>query len=202
MQTTPTTSSAPGPSRLSEERQRTIFAAVRELLEDVGFEALTMDMVSAKARTSKATLYRRWKHKTQLVAAALEQSERIRIDAVDTGTLAGDLDEVAVRAGEDGGRSARLLSSLAHAVRGDRHLAEALRRHVIERHLDALRLMLCRAVKRGEVSEDCPAVAYFPQLVLGAMLSQRAVTGAGPDTACLRAYFRCVVLPSLDHRPR
>ncbi len=201
MQTTPT-SPAPGTSRLSEERRRIIFAAVRELLKDVGFEALTMDMVSARARTSKATLYRRWQHKTHLVAAALEQSERIRIDTVDTGTLAGDLDEVAVRAGEDGGQSARLLSSVAHAVRGDSHLAEALRRHVVEGHLEALRLLLCRAVERGEVSRDCPAISYFPQLVLGAMLSQRAVTGADPDTTCLRAYFTCVVLPSLDYRPR
>ncbi|WP_405392556.1 TetR/AcrR family transcriptional regulator [Streptomyces sp. NBC_01102] len=93
MQTTPATP-APGPSRLSEERRRIIFAAVREVLKDVGFEALTIDMVSAEARTSRATLYRRWQHKTQLVAAALEQSEHIHIDAVDTGTLAGDLDEV------------------------------------------------------------------------------------------------------------
>ncbi|MFD4029164.1 TetR/AcrR family transcriptional regulator [Streptomyces sp. NPDC058637] len=198
MQPTPTTP-APGPSRLSEERRRVIFAAVREVLKDVGFEALTMDMVSARARTSKATLYRRWQHKTQLVAAALEQSERIRIDAVDTGSLAGDLDEVAVRAGEDGGQTARLLSSMTHAVRGDSHLAKALRGHVVEGHLEALRLLLCRAVERGEVSGDCPAIAYFPQLVLGAMVSQRAVTGADPDTAHLRAYFRSVVLPSLDY---
>nr|WSW69373.1 TetR/AcrR family transcriptional regulator [Streptomyces sp. NBC_00995] len=201
MQTRPA-SPAPDPSRLSEERRRVIFAAVRELLKDVGFETLTMDMVSARARASKATLYRRWPHKSHLVAAALAQSERIDIDAVDTGTLAGDLDEVAVRAGEDGGQCARLLSSLTHAVRGDSHLAEALRTHVVEGHLEALRLLLHRAVERGEVSRDCPAIAYFPQLVLGAMLSQRAMTGADPDTAYLRAYFTSVVLPSLGHRPR
>ncbi|MGW5850078.1 TetR/AcrR family transcriptional regulator C-terminal ligand-binding domain-containing protein [Streptomyces sp. NPDC055254] len=117
-------------------------------------------------------------------------------------TLAGDLDEVAVRAGEDGGQCARLLSSATHAVRGDSHLAEAVRRHVVEGHLEALRLLLRRAVERGEVSMDCPAIAYFPQLVLGAMLSQRAVTGADADAAYLRSHFTCVVLLSLDHRPR
>ncbi|MET7645402.1 TetR/AcrR family transcriptional regulator [Streptomyces sp. NPDC005426] len=201
MQTTPT-SPAPATSRLSEDRQRVIFAAVRELLKDGGFETLTMDMVSAKARTSKATLYRRWQQKTHLVAAALEQSERIPIHTVDTGTLAGDLDEVAVRAGDDGGQCARLLSSVTHAARGDSRLAEALRRHVVEGYLESLRLLLHRAVERGEVSRGCPAVAHFPHLVLGAMLSQRAVTGADPDTAYLRAFFTCVVLPSLDHRPR
>ncbi|MFD5872186.1 TetR/AcrR family transcriptional regulator [Streptomyces sp. NPDC060322] len=200
MQSIPTTRAA-GPSRLSEERRCIIFAMVREVLMDVGFEALTMDVVSAKARTSKATLYRRWQHKTQLVAAALEHSERIPIDTVDTGTLAGDLDEVAVRAGEDGGQTARLLSSLTHAIRDDSHLAEALRRHVVEGHLDALRLLLHRAVERGEVSRDCPAIAHFPQTVLGAMLSQRTVTGADPDTTHLRAYFRAIVLPSLEYRP-
>ncbi|MFF5722530.1 helix-turn-helix domain-containing protein [[Kitasatospora] papulosa] len=102
MHSIPTTPTA-GPSRLSEERRCIILASVREVLKDVGFEALTMAMVSAKARVGKATLYRRWQHKTQLVAAALEQSERIRIDTVDTGTLVGDLDEIAMRAGEDGG---------------------------------------------------------------------------------------------------
>jgi AcrR family transcriptional regulator len=201
MHTTPA-NPAPAQARLSEERRRVICAAVRELLEDVGFEALTMDMVSAKARTSKATLYRRWQHKSRLVAAALEQSERIHIDAIDTGSLAGDLDEVATKTGEDGGRTARLLSSVTHAVRGDSHLAEALRTHVVEGHLEALRLLLRRAVDRGEVAGDCPALAYFPQLVLGAMLSQRPVTGADPDADHLRAYFTCVVLPSLGHRPR
>ncbi|CAM5659097.1 TetR/AcrR family transcriptional regulator [Streptomyces badius] len=201
MRTTPA-SPPPPSSRLSEERRRAILAVVRELLEDVGFEALTMDMVSAGARTSKATLYRRWPHKTLLVATALEQSERLRIDAVDTGSLAGDLDEVAVITEEDGGRSARLLSSVTHAIRGNSHLAEALRGHVVEGHLEALRLLLCRAVERGEVSRNCPALAYFPHTVLGAMLSQRPLTGADPDAACLRAYFACVVLPSLDYRPR
>jgi len=201
MQTTQA-SPVPAPSRLGEERRRVIFATVRELLKEVGFEALTMDLISAKAHTSKATLYRRWHHKTRLVAAALEQSERIHIDAVDTGTLAGDLDEVAVRAEEDGGQCARLLSSVTHAVRGDSHLAEAVHRHVVEGHLEALRLLLRRAVERGEVSMDCPAIAHFPQLVLGAMLSQRAVTGADPDAAYLRSYFTSVVLPSLEHRSR
>ncbi|MFF5722531.1 TetR/AcrR family transcriptional regulator C-terminal ligand-binding domain-containing protein [[Kitasatospora] papulosa] len=90
---------------------------------------------------------------------------------------------------------------MTHAIRGDSHLAEALRRHVVEGHLQALRLLLRRAVERGEVFMGCPAVAHFPQLVLGAMLSQQAVTGADPDTTHLRAYFSSVVLPSLDYRP-
>ncbi|WP_408058140.1 TetR/AcrR family transcriptional regulator [Streptomyces clavifer] len=116
MQSIPTTRAA-GPSRLSEERRCIIFTAVREVLKDVGFAALTMDMVSAKARTSKAGLYRRWQHKTQLVAAALEQSERIRIDTVDTGTLAGDQEEVAVKAGEDGGHRPSTLLDNARDTR-------------------------------------------------------------------------------------
>ncbi|MEU0160990.1 TetR/AcrR family transcriptional regulator C-terminal ligand-binding domain-containing protein [Streptomyces sp. NPDC006261] len=108
-----------------------------------------------------------------------------------------------MRAGEDGGQTARLLSSTAHAIRGDSHLAEALRRHVVEGHLEALRLLLRRAVERGEVPRNCPAIGYFPHLVLGAMLSQRPVTGTDPDTTHLRAYFSSVVLPSLlDYRPR
>ncbi|MEU5489378.1 TetR/AcrR family transcriptional regulator C-terminal ligand-binding domain-containing protein [Streptomyces sp. NPDC020196] len=91
---------------------------------------------------------------------------------------------------------------MAHAIRGDSNLAEALRRHVVDGYLQGLRLLLRRAVLRGEVTEDCPALAYFPHLVMGAILSQRTLTGSEPDTACLRAYFTSVVLPSLEYGPR
>ncbi|MFH8885236.1 TetR/AcrR family transcriptional regulator C-terminal ligand-binding domain-containing protein [Streptomyces californicus] len=101
-----------------------------------------------------------------------------------------------------GGGRRRLTLAVTHAARGDSRLAEALRRHVVEGYLESLRLLLHRAVERGGVSRDCPAVAHFPHLVLGAMLSQRSVTGAAPGTAHPRAFFTCVVLPSLDHRPR
>src|SRR4051794_15496188 len=54
------------------ERTRAILDATIELLADVGYEALTMDAVATRAKSSKATIYRRWRDKRELVVAALE----------------------------------------------------------------------------------------------------------------------------------
>jgi len=44
---------------------------VMDLLGEVSYEELSMDLVAARGRCSKATLYRLWPTKPQLVVAAL-----------------------------------------------------------------------------------------------------------------------------------
>ncbi|MFF3248731.1 TetR/AcrR family transcriptional regulator [Streptomyces sp. NPDC002870] len=184
-------------SRLNGERERTIYAGVLGLVRDVGFEALTMDMVSARLRTSKATLYRRWANKAELVAAALSHAQPVSVDTIDSGTLAGDLDELAVRAGGCAAEASSLFSAMTHAMRTHPDLEQAMRRHFIDVQLDAVRTLVARAVRRGEVEQDCPAVPHFAELVVGALVSRHFLTGCDSDPAYLRDYFRSVVLPSL-----
>ncbi len=57
-----------GRSRLTPEREAELYAAVLDLLREVGYDALTMDAVAARTRASKATLYRQWQGKPELVA--------------------------------------------------------------------------------------------------------------------------------------
>ncbi len=47
-------------SRLTPERESELYAAVLDLLREVGYDALTMDAVAARTHSSKATLYRQW----------------------------------------------------------------------------------------------------------------------------------------------
>ena len=48
-------------------RDGVIRAAILRLLADVGYGALTMDAVAAEAGVGKATIYRRWRTKEELV---------------------------------------------------------------------------------------------------------------------------------------
>jgi AcrR family transcriptional regulator len=88
---------APSPQALGRPRDPDIdarlHAAVREVLAEVGYARLTVDAVAARARVGKAAIYRRHATRTELILAALFADEAIlhRSDAVDTGTLAGDL---------------------------------------------------------------------------------------------------------------
>ena len=57
--------------RVEGEREQEILDATLEVLADVGYDRLTMDAVAARAKASKATLYRRWNDKASLVVDAL-----------------------------------------------------------------------------------------------------------------------------------
>ncbi|NBM20680.1 TetR/AcrR family transcriptional regulator [Streptomyces sp. GC420] len=83
-------------SKISAEREQEIYDAVLALLREGGYEALTFESVAARTRASRSTLYRQWKTKPQLVASALSRCDRRTAwHTIDTGTLAGDLREVA-----------------------------------------------------------------------------------------------------------
>ena len=54
----------------SEEAHQAILDATLELLSEVGFSALTIEGVAARAGVGKATIYRRWASKLPLVVEA------------------------------------------------------------------------------------------------------------------------------------
>jgi AcrR family transcriptional regulator len=51
-------------------REAEILAVTVELLQEHGYDRLTVDAVASAARASKATVYRRWPSKAELVLAA------------------------------------------------------------------------------------------------------------------------------------
>ena len=72
-------------------REAELLAVTLELLQEHGYDRLTVDAVATTARASKATLYRRWPTKAELVLAAfVEGTRQVAVDP-DTGTLRGDL---------------------------------------------------------------------------------------------------------------
>src|ERR687886_531337 len=72
-------------------RDGVIRKAILRLLADVGYGALTMDAVASQAGVGKATIYRRWRTKEDLVVDTIAGLEQKVIDSPDTGTLEGDL---------------------------------------------------------------------------------------------------------------
>src|SRR4051794_41353084 len=72
-------------------RDGVIRAAILRLLADVGYGALTMDAVAAEAGVGKATIYRRWRTKQDLVVDTIAQLNREEASAPDSRSLEGDL---------------------------------------------------------------------------------------------------------------
>ena len=54
-----------------QAREQAIVAAVNRLLAEMGFEAMTVDAVAAEVGIAKASLYKHFKSKEELAAAAM-----------------------------------------------------------------------------------------------------------------------------------
>ncbi|WP_329376450.1 TetR/AcrR family transcriptional regulator [Streptomyces sp. NBC_01351] len=188
-------------SKITPEREKEFYDAVLEQLREHGYEALTMEGVAARASCGKSTLYRQWKTKPRLVAAALRANRQGTLAAVDTGTLAGDLREAARIAAGTSGRDTRLTQALGLAVLGDEELQSALREALVEPELTAFDAMVERAVARGEIAADHPAVEFLPAQLMGVLRIRPVLDGRYADADYLVRFVDAVMLPSLGLAP-
>jgi AcrR family transcriptional regulator len=162
-----TESSIPVPPRRgrprSERSHRAILDAANEVLEERGFDDLTMEEVAQRAKASKATIYRRWPTKGTLVFEAFSAGFLARQPLPDTGSLRGDL--LAALRGwirvVKGTVTGRTLVGLIAEVQRDPELAEIWRDRFITPVRTQHRVMIDRAVERGEISADAD-----PEVVL------------------------------------
>ena len=81
---------SPGRPRSRASHQAMLKAAL-ELLSEVGFEAMSIEVIAARAGVGKTTIYRRYSSKDELVADAIE-SIREEVLIPDTGNLWSDID--------------------------------------------------------------------------------------------------------------
>ncbi|MFF7339516.1 TetR/AcrR family transcriptional regulator [Streptomyces sp. NPDC008163] len=185
-------------TRLTPERESELYAAVLDLLREVGYDALTMDAVAARTHSSKATLYRQWGSKPALVVTALRHNKPGTLGDVDTGSLRGDFHAVLSRSDDcQMEKDAALMRGLSHAVHNNPDLLRALRELLVEPEMTGLDTLLRRAVDRGEVSPDNPALRYVPHMLIGAFATRQLVEDRPVDQAFLLDYVDSVILPAL-----
>ncbi|MBD0840778.1 MULTISPECIES: TetR/AcrR family transcriptional regulator [unclassified Streptomyces] len=187
-------------SRITPEREAELYEAVLALLREVGYDALTMDAVAARTKSSKATLYRQWGGKAELVAKAVRHTKPggIGLGDIDTGSLKGDLHALTRRSDDcDMEQNSALMRGLAMAVHGNPDLLRAFREHLVEPEMTAFRRVVQRAVDRGEVRADNPAIDYMMHMMLGAFAARTMIDELPPTQAFLISYIDAVVLPAL-----
>jgi AcrR family transcriptional regulator len=174
-------------------------SAVIELLGELGYEAMTMDAVAARAHASKTTIYKRWRNKPELVRAAVDACVTERLpEPADTGSLRGDL--MAVMRNLRGHLTEEFLammSGLMHATRQDPELAEVLRSHLAGDHASAV-LIIRRATGRGELPRGAEAeLAGLAHEVIEAHLFRQMALGGSLDEEFARHVVDDLVIPVL-----
>jgi AcrR family transcriptional regulator len=158
------------------ERETAICVAALELLAEVGYDRMTMDGVAARARASKATIYRRWPGKRELVLDAIRCRTEQHIDVPDTGTLRGDIiATLRVMSTKLGQRDVDLMAGVMRAMRNTPDLAECVRAQTLEAKRYVGNTIVARAIDRGELPagtdpepfhETAPAIMFFRILII------------------------------------
>ncbi|MGY2082086.1 TetR/AcrR family transcriptional regulator [Modestobacter sp. SYSU DS0657] len=136
-------------------RDGAIRAAILQVLAESGYAGLTMDAVASSAGVGKATIYRRWRTKSALVADAVAELSQAPMDAPDTGSLEGDLrillhGLVSAVNGPVGAATLSLLSALPH----EPELREAFYTGPMGLWREVFTTAWARAEARGEVPAD------------------------------------------------
>jgi len=173
----------PTPRSLGRPREaradRAILAAALELMAERGVRDLRMDDVADRARVGKATIYRRYRSKEELVTAAVAALVS-EIAVPDTGSTRRDLLGLMRGAVEvySGSVEAGIMPGLVDAMSRDAELARSVREGFLAERRAALRAVLERGVERGDLRRDLDLELALD--VLGGALFYRLLITGGP----------------------
>jgi AcrR family transcriptional regulator len=162
-----------------------ILVAARELLAEVGYAQVTMDATAARAGTSKAAIYRRFKSKTELLFAAAVHGSDIHVPA-DTGSLHGDLLALGRRIRSDMSSPAarEVAPHVIAEINRSPEVSARLRSMFVASELAEIEAILTRAARRKELLR-MPNVDTVHRLLGGALFFSTFVVDETINDAAL-----------------
>nr|WP_310275059.1 TetR/AcrR family transcriptional regulator [Haloactinomyces albus] len=178
-------------------RDAALRSAALEVMAEVGYRALTMDAVAAHARAGKATIYRRWESKLELVIDTCTQLVQRNIPEPDHGSIDGDLREfLSAFAGFLGGPIGKAAQALVGELPHEPELAEAFRESFLLPQRDVLRRIIDRGLERGEIRADAP-IDTVVELAGAALIHRLMLTGDPLDQRFVDRLLDEALLPLL-----
>ncbi|UQA58540.1 TetR/AcrR family transcriptional regulator [Polyangium aurulentum] len=185
-------------SRLSPAQEAAILETALKLVAEVGYDLTSIDEIARRAHASKATIYRRWKGKADIVFAALQQRTTRPHEESFGASLRDDFISglsgfcARITAGKD------LIIGLVPALHANPELWRVMREQFQKREQERAIQVLERAVARGEI----PAVPEDPAKLVDiavALTTHRLVLLRAPlDAAFVTYVVDEVLLPLVD----
>jgi len=163
----------PGRPRDERASQAINEAALRQL-DDVGYANITMESVAAEAGVARATVYRRYHDKADLVTAAIAASSGDEGSAASRPSTDPRRDLVKMLIAFDR-RFAEACLEVVGGLLGAReepHAMELHRRRVVAPRLGEARALLMQARQLGELDPDAD-LDLAVQMLLGVVLARR-----------------------------
>jgi AcrR family transcriptional regulator len=186
----------------AQAREQAILDAALQLLLEVGYDRLSMDALAERAHAGKATIYRHWSGKAQVVVDAVVRLKHggAPVPFPSTGSLRGDfvaaLDQISCAAGEV---DAAIIASVMTAMRSDQELADLVRSQILESKKGEFDGIIDRAVRRGELPQGSSA-ALVEEVISALLINRMVIEDRSIDEQFTTHVVDDIVLPLL-HRP-
>jgi AcrR family transcriptional regulator len=170
----------PGRPRSAAADASIVRATLDVLMED-GYRGLTMEQVRARAGVGKATLYRRYGSKQELVSEAIRHLNQ-PIDRPDTGSVRADILAVArsVLAGAQRVAFANFVPRLLTDAAGDREMHTIFYENLVAPRRAVMGEVLRRGIDRGELRADLD-VDLAIDLLTGPWVYRLLISGGDAD---------------------
>jgi AcrR family transcriptional regulator len=185
--------------RLDASRDEAIQAATVSLLAEVGYDAMSIEAIAARAGTGKTTIYRRWPDKATLVVDTVRSHGAPQPEAPDSGSLRGDLRSLFLdtQAGFDREQNLDHLIGALVAMRSHPELAALVREQLVTVWAHATHEIVQRAIARGEIPpRDADSIEHF-SAVGSSMITLRMLMGEPIDAAFITRLVDETLLPIL-----
>jgi AcrR family transcriptional regulator len=180
-------------------RETELLEVTLQLLQEHGYDRLTLDAVAARAHASKATVYRRWPSKAELVLAAFIEGVRQVAVHPQTGTLRGDLLQLGEACREQAAAQAGTIRAVL--VETSRHpaLNEALQSQFLEQRKALIHAVLRDAAGRGEIDAAVISDELW-DLLPGYLIFRIVMPSRPPTRQTVEILVDEVLIPSLTRK--
>ncbi|RKQ92714.1 TetR family transcriptional regulator [Solirubrobacter pauli] len=190
----------PGRPR-SAEADEAILRAALELMAADGYRALTMEKVRERSGVGKATIYRRYASKEELVAAAIAHLNSDIPLPDDTGSIVGDFAATAQQVLEGAARTGALtlMPRLLAEVVGEPEMHALFSKHLVEPRRRVVRVIVERAKARGEIRADVDTDVAI-DLMVGPFIYRLILAGGDESAVSSPVDLLTTVLAGLSPR--
>lgn len=150
----PTNGRPPGRPR-SERARKAVLRSTVALLKRAGFNELSIEAVAAHAGVSKATIYRWWANKAELVIAAFASAVGKELSFPSAGPVLKSIHVQMQRwAVIFHSPLGQIVATVIGAGQSEPEILEAFRAHWVEPRRVEARALLLQAIKKGELRSD------------------------------------------------
>ena len=178
-------------------RDEAIHHAALSVLSEVGYDRTTIEAIAQRAQVGKATIYRRFKNKGEILLSAMREHAVCSIPHIDHGNLRSDLialisEHVKMLKGPEG----ELMMSLLGIAHRDPELGKLLTQHSpIETDREGAAVFE-RAIARGEISPQAN-LEFLSQVVPSIITHRIFITHQSVNQKFIEQLVDELLIPSL-----